>query len=615
MEDGSSELPYGSPCCRDHSEAVDKVVAPLLKWVVGKAWDVQVTSRWTYVMSALRKIIVACMAKQLLPTALTNMKASMGVDDSMEDTLAKLILADSEDYASRNKMRLMRICRSFGDPSVLWKIAVLISVHGEVDRVLHAILGYATEKKAKLSELVHEGASPIALCQSKVLACVQEWTPASEMWHLFKAMGGNFDSPACKAFARQHLLLASSGLLDYFEMRLEHPPYSLLKLLHEYTSDDNRRGLAESFFAVPEHCLGCFARRMRLSFPTVEALLSSDIHLLRAWGEHSFTGIDFVERSHGQMRTDLRSNTHARNFTMSANRIHCRQVRAEHEARCSKFAGASSNMRGASPNALGGAPGEVAGPIVAAEGASPDGENALPDAIARKSSVPRGGARMAWQNQRIATLKSIIAPHRKLQEAELKELRRRCANEWENMSGEEKRPWKDIDLGRRTQAMVSHSSAPSRVIRPDTGLWQCVSCSDHKSVFPPSEIIQEHASIKKLPEVQQRDDPALRVTRPVPTRSGPADPHPLFGCFAHKKNICRATQPVAVSAQMEVYTKILSMWADKLTVAGVRSCQHLLLIRKRVYRPGDDVLERQLDTIVLLVDGRRRPKMQFFVDA
>ena len=62
---------------------------------------------------------------------------------------------------------------------------------------------------------------------------------------------------------------------------------------------------------------------------------------------------------------------------------------------------------------------------------------------------------------------------------------------------------------------------------------------------------------------------------------------------------------------MEVYTKILSMWADKLTVAGVRSCQHLLLIRKRVYRPGDDVLERQLDTIVLLVDDRRRPKMQF----
>lgn len=611
VEDASSERPYGSPCCRDHDEAVDKVAVPLLNWVA-KPWDVQVTSRWTYVLSALRKLLVSCMAKRLFPTALMNMKASMGVDDSMEASLAKLILADKEDYAARSKMRLIRICKCFGEPAVVWKIAVLISVHAEVDVILHAILGYAQGKKATLSSLVHDYDSPIALCQSKLLACAEEWRPTSNFWRLFGVVGGDFTSSSHRAFARQHLLLASSGLLDYFELRLQHPPYSLLKLLHEYTGDDRRRELAESFFAVPEHCRGLFSTRLRTSFPNVEALLRSGIHLLRAWGNYTWTGIDFVERSHGQMRTDLRSSSNARNFTVSANRIHCQQVYAEQEFRSKKDKDASPDATGASPDALGAAPDEMGGSLVAS-GASPGAKGASPDAVVGKSAIPRGGARMAWQNQRIASQKSIIAPHRSLTKTEMQQLRQDCRDQWVNeMSAEEKRPWQDIYLARRTQALVSGTRAPLPGPAQGACLWRCVPCSDQQSVFPPHQLMHEHA-VLKVPSIdQQRNDSALRVTRPVEARAASSDPHPLFGCFAHKKNVCRATLSADLSARVEAYTKMLSLWADKLTVKGVRSCQHLLLIRHRAPTPDDAVPGKELDTIVLLVDGRRRPKMQFF---
>ena len=47
-------------------------------------------------------------------------------------------------------------------------------------------------------------------------------------------------------------------------------------------------------------------------------------------GEHVVCGIDAVERSHGQMRKDLRSDGRAANVSESCARVFCRQMAVEH---------------------------------------------------------------------------------------------------------------------------------------------------------------------------------------------------------------------------------------------------------------------------------------------
>jgi hypothetical protein len=84
----------------------------------------------------------------------------------------------------------------------------------------------------------------------------------------------------------------------------------------------------------------------------------------------------------------------------------------------------------------------------------------------------------------------------------------------------------------------------------------------------------------------------------------------IFGCFASKKNVCREVMPSNKSRALSAITGRLSSWVDSFGAAACRKCDRLLLLRGRAARL--DLEDAQCHLVVLLIDARFSPKMQFF---
>ena len=104
-------------------------------------------------------------------------------------------------------------------------------------------------------------------------------------------------------------------------------------------------------------------------------------------------------------------------------------------------------------------------------------------------------------------------------------------------------------------------------------------------------------------------DPTLEILKPEP-RCGPMMKleHDLllFGCSAEKKNVCRFGLTPHRKQLMDTLCQQLSRWVDTLG-KDFSPCENMLLLR------GTSIAaEDRRDVIVILVDRRLRPKMQYF---
>lgn len=93
-------------------------------------------------MNTMRKVAMSIAAGGILTEALRNMMVWWSLDDGIEASLAKLIAADANDFSSRNRLRLLKVCRTFCSPEVPSQIAGLIVSLSAADRVLYDILGH-----------------------------------------------------------------------------------------------------------------------------------------------------------------------------------------------------------------------------------------------------------------------------------------------------------------------------------------------------------------------------------------------------------------------------------------------------------------------------------------
>ena len=188
--------------------------------------------------------------------------------------------------------------------------------------------------RADLRMLLDERGSPVGRANEDLSVLLEHWSPEAPKWAWFRATGGDFDSPALALWARRQVLFLMAGVFRHFDSKMCHSPYTFAKLVDPGVSPASRRQVAEAFLQVPEHCLSVLCKRMRARGPSVEALVHEGGAVVEAWLRSAPAAIDFTERSHAQMRPDLRSTGRSKSATINANKVLCQQMRAEHLRRC-----------------------------------------------------------------------------------------------------------------------------------------------------------------------------------------------------------------------------------------------------------------------------------------
>jgi hypothetical protein len=323
----------GGPCCTTEAESVEKVVAPILNWIVHNPLSSISASRWTHVVTGLRKTLAGILAQRVLPESLRSMQVHWGTHDGVIAALERAVAADEDDFKSKSKLRLLRVCKALCPERVGPTIALALQCVLAVDHIMYQVLGDGRRKRATLKDLCGHESSSIASAQDKIVQLLDGWGANAPIWQLFHSTGGSADDDEFTFSAKSQLLQQSAALLDHLELRMCNPPYSLIKLVDAGVPDVEARQAAIGFFKVSDHCLNTFCKRLKALYPNRSALVCEGKKVIQAWAESSCVAIDGTERSHGQMRQDLRTEKRARNFTRSSNKMVCSEVRVGHIAR------------------------------------------------------------------------------------------------------------------------------------------------------------------------------------------------------------------------------------------------------------------------------------------
>ena len=140
VQEGSPEhlagLRVGGPCCRDKEESLEKVVVPILTWVVHRPWEVSAVSRWTHVVTLLKKTVVGFLAQRVLPESLRALRVHWDIHDGVISALERMVAADANDFSSKNKLRLYRVCKALCPSEMAFEAAIVLNVLMCVDPLL-----------------------------------------------------------------------------------------------------------------------------------------------------------------------------------------------------------------------------------------------------------------------------------------------------------------------------------------------------------------------------------------------------------------------------------------------------------------------------------------------
>ena len=149
------------------------------------------------------------------------------MEESLAASLVRLVKADANDFSSRNKLRLLRVCRALCPQDASSEIAIVLQSVLAVGPILCKLMGGDKEEngRATLADLCSCDGNPISQAQDRIVQRLQAWGDgASPLWSVLTSVGVNFEDPRCALKAKAELLTLSAGLLDHFELRMSAPP-------------------------------------------------------------------------------------------------------------------------------------------------------------------------------------------------------------------------------------------------------------------------------------------------------------------------------------------------------------------------------------------------------
>jgi len=397
---------------------------------------------------------------------------------------------------------------------------------------------------------------------------------------------------------------------------MKFPPYSLCKLLQPEAVVSRPRKIAtvEEFFAFDEHCLSLFCRVLRRKCPTVSKILGSDgSSIIKPFNDTLLHKIDFAERSHNQFRTDIRSDGKSKSFTVSANRIICRQLKAE-----------SMRRGGDDPSKL--------------------HQQPVGKCKKQKTATPSGGnSYIEWRNVQVQVHKSLYSPSTPMDLDQQVALEIKLQQKWADLPQAEKDEWMNLHYASRMRRQIEANRAAREVELNDAEamgplrkqpVWEAATAGvdsvddtspqsrDPPPPIPVVKVINEHmrCTAKQRKALAYRDE-SLYVSE-APDRlaayTAPLDGSSLVtGCFANKKNCCRVAMTPSVREDFDMLTSWLNGWVTSLGAAEARKAVALVLIEGKERDIGGDDDDgafrapRCLNAMFLLVNARFSPKVSY----
>ncbi len=343
----------------------------------------------------------------------------------MEQNLARVIAIDKEDFASLNKLRLLRMCKVLCKSSAPLDMAVGIVSTTPIDDIMYGLFGF-DRVRVSILDLMRPRTSIITMAQSRVYDLLEAWAPdETNLWFPPGTVGASFEDAGIRMRARAQVLQMSAGILDGFELVRSNPPYSLVVLSmgepHVVAS------VMKHFWSIPEACLPLGVSRLKNRYVDSSRFTELAAPALEAWASSTFVSIDMSERSHNRMRNDLNTSGPGRSPTVSSNRVFCREVAAAHVAHGGDCIGSGKGM-------------------------------SLNPAAASGRMGIGGNPRLEFGNRKLQAFKALRAPARPLTKAEVIECRQKTTTEWALVEAHEREVWKTrhfaANLGRKAARAV-----------------------------------------------------------------------------------------------------------------------------------------------------------------
>ena len=501
--------------------------------------------------------------------------------------------ADSEDFASKNKLRLLRICETLCPREVAPELGITMNVLLCVDPLLFFILGDGRKPRVTLKELCDSSSSQISAVQRRILDRLEAWGMEGPDWALYTRLGGSPHDRRLALLAKRDLLRLGASTLDHFELRMSQPPYTLIALADPAIPDAKRRCIATSFLNEPLHCLSLFCRRLRDLCPDESTLMGKGAQLVDAWAKGSYVAIDMSERSHAQLRQKIRSDKGARAFVPAANRLVCSQLRDTHIA-----------LGGRDPALLDVSSHDEAG---GDEGAAP---HAQQEPGSGRPSASGLNPYLVYRNHRFHTHKQTLTRGAKMKREEMQALEQKCKADWARMSPHEQGPWQRIFRGKVVgRGLQLGCIAPSDA--REVGYRSWCGTSVQRQPIPLAQlsdyVAQDSCAARR--KRAARDAVVVRCVTPRASLmpAGTEVQRLMWGCVGDKKT-CRAVLPAAQASRVDDVASLLREWASSLGAEVAGLGQSLICLRGASPESGE-----RMDIVLLLVMERLRPsKLEFF---
>ena len=605
----------------------------IMNWIQGRAWGIGCESRWTHVNSLLIRFLVSCLPAEALPRGLNNLRISWDIRVGLEATLLAVLATNPDDWASRGKLRLLRVCKNLCVHGVSWILAVMYVGWRPASRILDAIFGAGDRRKRiDLPSLASNdpSLSPVLCAHEVYWGLLSNWSGDYPPFALLSALHVDFGSGDLRIKARAHFMKMDAGIANYFSDRLARPPYSLWAMMMD---DDDSHEISEAalddLLSIPFECLPILCRKWRMRFPSKAALRSPCGRMaVWSWIASVDVAMDFTERSHNQMRTDLSTTSKGKAWHRCVDRMWCKQLHNKHAASGGAPAslttvlsveqeeqraptGVDAHSAGSSASSTTNA--GYTSPVAGASTGHP-----------HPSKHP-GSYYIRFRALRVASWKRDHAPERSLTPDETAMLEGKCLVEWDDMpdTPEGRGAYGDLARAVKRQKLVQALVVPpsDAQSQPFTGLWQSSSRKDAPlSIEGLANFVTtpegQEASRDRRPE-DNADVETLEPLMCTRCESVPSDPALVLGCYNLRKGVCRKHLTVGGEARaLDTITSMLSRWVDTLPR---ESCDTLtapaLLFRNlSLLVPCTGVagpLER--DIVVTLQDNYWQPKVQRFV--
>ena len=224
----------------------------LINWICHRNWDQVAANRWTKVVVGLRRVLSGFLAQRVLPECLRSLQTSWQVHEGLAASLARMVAADKDYFSPRQKLRLLRVCRQLCPATAAVDLVVVFNCLLCSEPLLYDLLGDGNAKKeATLADLC-SSESPISKAQARVVERLAAWDADGPCWLLLTCVGASPRDVRAAMKAKSELLLLTAGLVDHFELRMSHPPYTLIRLLDPEVSQVEHRRCAHLFLREPE---------------------------------------------------------------------------------------------------------------------------------------------------------------------------------------------------------------------------------------------------------------------------------------------------------------------------------------------------------------------------